>query len=77
MLFVVEYELVWDSLEPAIAKRLEWMEVKPESFTFVGEYVWTDRDPPFRGVAIIKTNSIENIHTFLLHQGVSRLMPTL
>ena len=53
MLFVAEYEFGWDVLEAVIAKRLEWSEVQPDGFRFVGEYVWQDRDPPFRGVAVI------------------------
>jgi len=69
MLFVAEYELSWDTLEAAMAKRLEWDEAKPDDFRFVGEYVWPDRDPPFRGVAIIEAGSVEAINSFALHYG--------
>jgi len=69
MLFVAEYELTWETLEAAVAKRIEWGEVQPEDFRFVGEYVWQDRDPPFRGVAIIDTGSVESLNAFVLHYG--------
>jgi hypothetical protein len=69
MLFVAEYELSWDALEAVIAKRLEWDEAMPDGFRFVGEYVWQDSDPPFRGVAIIEADSVEALNSFALHYG--------
>ena len=69
MLFVAEYELTWDNLEAAMAKRLEWDDVRPEDFRFVGEYVWHDRDAPFRGVAIFEAGSVESVNSFILHYG--------
>ncbi len=69
MLFVAEYELHWESLEAVIAKRMEWDAVQPEGFRFVGEYVWQDREPPFRGVAIIEARSVEALNSFTLHYG--------
>jgi Domain of unknown function (DUF3303) len=69
MLFVAEYELTWPTLDAAIAKRLEWDDAKPEGFRFVGEYVWQDGDPPFRGVAIIEAESVEALNSFVLHYG--------
>jgi hypothetical protein len=69
MLFVAEYDLTWPALDAAIAKRLEWNEVMPEGFRFVGEYVWQDGEPPFRGVAIIEAESVEALNSFVLHYG--------
>ena len=69
MLFVAEYDLDWDALDAAVAKRLEWEDAKPEDFRFLGEYVWQDRQPPFRGVAIIEADSVEAINSFVLHYG--------
>jgi hypothetical protein len=69
MLFVAEYEISWPTLDAAIAKRLEWDEAKPDGFRFIGEYVWQDGEPPFRGVAIIETGSVEAINSFVLHYG--------
>jgi hypothetical protein len=71
MLFVAEYRMDWDGLEDAIAKRLEWGEVKPDSFRYVGEYFWHGGDPPFRGVAIVDVESVEDVHAFVLHYGKS------
>jgi hypothetical protein len=69
MLFVAEYELTWPTLDAAIAKRLEWDDAKPDGFRFVGEYVWQDGEPPFRGVAIIEAQSVEALNSFVLHYG--------
>lgn len=69
MLFVAEYELNWDSLETAVAKRLEWDAAQPDGFRFIGEYVWQDHEPPFRGVAIIEADSVEALNSFALHYG--------
>jgi hypothetical protein len=52
-----------------MAKRLEWDEVRPDGFRFVGEYVWQDREPPFRGVAIFEADSVETVNSFILHYG--------
>jgi hypothetical protein len=67
MIFVAEYELTWETLEAAIAKRMEWDDVRPDTFRFVGEYVWSDREPPFRGVAIFEAESVEDVNAFILH----------
>lgn len=69
MLFVAEYAFEWDSLSSVVAKRLEWDAVQPENFRFVGEYIWQDRDPPFRGLAIIETDGVEALNAFALHYG--------
>jgi uncharacterized protein DUF3303 len=69
MLFVAEYEVNWDALNAVIAKRLEWDDAKPDGFRFVGEYVWQDHEPPFRGVAIIEADSVEALNSFALHYG--------
>ena len=69
MLFVAEYELQWETLDAAIAKRLEWDTAMPDGFRFVGEYVWQDGEPPFRGVAIFEADNVEAINSFTLHYG--------
>lgn len=69
MLFVAEYDLTWSTLDAAIAKRLEWDDAKPDGFRFVGEYVWQDGEPPFRGVAIIDADNVEALNSFVLHYG--------
>ena len=74
MLFVAEYELDWEQLENAMAKRLEWNDVHPEDFSFVGEYIWQAGEPPFRGVAIIDCESVEAVNQFVLHYGPSLKM---
>ena len=76
MIFVAEYELTWDNLEAAMAKRMEWDHVRPDTFRFLGEYVWSDRDPPFRGVAIFEAESVEDVNHFILHYGPTLKMAT-
>lgn len=74
MIFVAEYDLTWDNLEAAMAKRLDWDEVCPDTFRFLGEYVWADRDPPFRGVAIFEAESVDDVNNFILHYGPTLTM---
>ncbi|HYD49112.1 MAG TPA: DUF3303 family protein [Terriglobales bacterium] len=69
MLFVAEYELSWDTFEAAIAKRLEWEHEQPDDFRYIGEYVWADRDPPFRGVVVFEADGVEALNAFVLHYG--------
>lgn len=69
MLFVAEYEFGWEHLATVVAKRLEWDTAQPENFRFVGEYIWQDRDPPFRGLAIIEAEAVEALNAFALHYG--------
>lgn len=74
MLFVAEYELTWDTLEAAMAKRLEWDELRPKGFRYIGEYVWQDGDPAFRGVVIFEADGIDAINAFTLQYGPSLTM---
>jgi hypothetical protein len=71
MLFVAEYEFEWDDLDAVVAKRIELESALPEGFRFVGEYIWADRDPAFRGIAIIDADSIDALNAFVLHYGPS------
>jgi Domain of unknown function (DUF3303) len=69
MLFVAEYEFGWDALSAAVAKRLEWDAAQPDGFRFIGEYIWQEREPPFRGIAIIEADDVEALNAFALHYG--------
>lgn len=69
MLFIAEYDFAWENLEAVIARRIEWDTAQPEGFRMVGEYVWQDRDPPFRGIAVIEAESVEALNAFVLHYG--------
>lgn len=69
MLFVAEYEFSWDMLDAVIAKRLEWDDEKPDDFRFIGEYVWQDYEPAFRGVVIVEAQSVDALTAFTLHYG--------
>ena len=69
MLFVAEYSFAWDAIDTVAAKRLEWNAAQPDGFRFVGEWVWKDREPAFRGVAIIEVDDSEALNAFTLHYG--------
>jgi len=69
MLFVAEYEFGWETLSAVVARRLEWSDAQPDGFRFVAEYVWQDREPPFRGVAILDVDDVEVLNAFALHYG--------
>jgi hypothetical protein len=74
MLFVAEYEFGWDALSAVVAKRLEWDMAQPDGFRFVGEYIWHDRVPPFRGIAVIEAADVEALNAFALHYGPTLTM---
>jgi hypothetical protein len=74
MLFVAEYEFGWDTLSAVIAKRIEWGEALPEGFRFVGEWVWANGEPAFRGVAVVEAESVEALDAFVLHYGPTLTM---
>ncbi len=74
MLFVAEYEFSWDTLEAAMARRLEWDAMKPDAFRYVGEYIWQDGEPPFRGIAIFEAESVDDVNAFVLNYGPTLVM---
>lgn len=74
MLFVAEYEFGWDALSAVIAKRIEWGEALPEGFRFVGEWVWANGEPAFRGVAVVEVEGVEALDAFVLHYGPTLTM---
>ena len=69
MLFVAEYDITWEMIDAAVAKRMEWDDVKPDSFRFLGEYVWQNGDPAFRGIAVFTAGSVEDMNAFVMHYG--------
>src|SRR5512134_3502148 len=74
MLFVAEYEFGWDALSAVVAKRIEWGEALPEGFRYVGEYVWANGEPAFRGVAVVEAADVEALNAFVLHYGPTLTM---
>lgn len=74
MLFVAEYSFSWDALTTVAAKRLEWDSVQPDGFRFVGEWVWKDAEPAFRGVAVVDVEDVEALNAFALHYGATLTM---
>jgi hypothetical protein len=50
---------------------LEWDAAQPAGFRFVGEWVWKDLDPAFRGVAVLEVDDVEALNAFALHYGAT------
>jgi hypothetical protein len=71
MLFVVEYTIAWTELDTVLAKRMEWEAVKPPSFRYIGEWVWQEADPPFRGMAVVEAEDVDSLNAYVLHYGPS------
>jgi hypothetical protein len=71
MLFVAEYPFPWDARPTVAAKRLEWDAAQPDGFRFVGEWVWKDREPAFRGVAVLEVDDVGALNAFALHYGAT------
>ena len=71
MLFVAEYTFPWDALATVAAKRMEWDAAQPDGFRFVGEWVWKDHEPAFRGVAVLDVEDVEALNAFALHYGAT------
>ena len=47
MLYLARYEVDLDNIETAMAKRLEWDNVAPETMKIVCEYTIHGQPPPF------------------------------
>ncbi len=69
MRFALEYEVRWDELEQAIAKRIDWDEVQPDDFRFEAEYIWPAAGGGFRGVAIAEVGSAASLNSLIFHYG--------
>ena len=74
MLFVAEYTFAWEALATVAAKRLEWDHAQPDGFRFVGEWVWKEATPAFRGFAVIEADDLEALNAFALHYGATVTM---
>lgn len=71
MIFVIEYTVAWADLDTVLAKRMEWEGVRPAGFKYVGEWVWQQAEPPFRGMAVVEADSIDVLNAYVLHYGPS------
>ncbi|MDJ0848421.1 MAG: hypothetical protein QNK04_08595 [Myxococcota bacterium] len=68
MRFALEYEVGWDQIEMAIAKRIAWDDAQPEDFRFEAEYLWPS-GKGFRGVAIAEVGSVASLNALITHYG--------
>ncbi len=68
MRFALEYEVGWEQVELAIAKRIAWDEAQPEDFRFEAEYSWPSSEG-FRGVAIAEVGSVAALNALIAHYG--------
>ncbi len=69
MRFALEYEVGWEQLELAVAKRIAWDDAQPDDFRFEAEYIWPGGDGGFRGVAIAEVGSVAALNALIFHYG--------
>jgi hypothetical protein len=69
MLFLGTYQVKLENLETAMAKRLEWDDVAPESFKIVAEYTVHGKPPPFTGVMIFETSDLSDVNYLIMYFG--------
>ena len=71
MLFCAQYFIESEHLESAMAKRLEWDEVRPENMKVVCEYTVHGKPPPFTGWMIIDTDDVATLNFLVIYFGES------
>jgi hypothetical protein len=69
MMFLATYEVDLEHLETAMAKRLEFEEVKPESMKIVCEYAVHGRTAPLGGVLVFETDDVEVLNFLVVYYG--------
>lgn len=69
MMFLATYEVDLENLETAMAKRLEFDEVKPESMKIVCEYTVHGRTAPLGGVLVFETDDVEVLNFLIVYYG--------
>ncbi len=68
MRFALEYEVGWEQVELAIAKRIAWDDAQPDDFRFEAEYIWPSGEG-FRGVAVAEVGSVASLNAIIAHYG--------
>jgi hypothetical protein len=69
MLFLASYQIELEHLETAMAKRLEFDEVKPEGMRILCEYVVHGRSAPLGGFLVFETDDVEVLNFLVIYYG--------
>lgn len=69
MLFLARYTIEQEDVETAMAKRLEFEEVKPESMRIVCEYAEHGVSAPLSGFLVFETDDVEVLSLLVLYYG--------
>ena len=69
MLFLARYTVELEDVETAMAKRLEFEELKPESMRIVCEYTAHGVSDPLSGFLVFETDDVEVLNFLVLYYG--------
>jgi hypothetical protein len=69
MMFLAQYQVELEHLETAMAKRLEFDEVKPESMKIVCEYQLHGRTSPLAGFFVFETDDVDVLNFLIVYYG--------
>ena|SRR5581483_11916008 len=69
MLFLARYTIALEDVETAMAKRIEFDEVKPDSMRIVCEYAAHGVSAPLSGVLVFETDDVEVLNFLVLYYG--------
>jgi hypothetical protein len=71
MLFLATYEIALENVETAMAKRLEFDEVKPEGMRILCEYAIHGRSAPLGGFFVFETDDVEVLNLLVVYYGTT------
>lgn len=69
MLFCAQYSVDPDNLEMAMAKRLEFDEVRPDGLRVVCEYTLHGKPPPYGGFMVVETDDPAALNFLVIYFG--------
>jgi hypothetical protein len=69
MLFLARYTVDLKNVETAMAKRLEFEEVRPENMRIVCEYAMHGVSAPLGGVLVFETDDAEVLNFLVMYYG--------
>jgi hypothetical protein len=69
MLFLARYTVELSEVETAMAKRLEFEELKPDNMRIVCEYTVHGVSEPLSGVLVFETDDVEVLNFLVLYYG--------
>jgi hypothetical protein len=69
MLFCAQYWVEPDDVEVAMAKRLEFEEVRPDTLKVVCEYALHGKPPPYGGFMVVETDDPAALNFLVIYFG--------